>query len=42
VYGRVYPDSGLGFRYDSHWNARGHRVVGGAIGEVVEKKGWLL
>ena len=40
AYQEAHPDSALGFRYDTHWNARGHRVVAQAIAGVVRDQGW--
>jgi hypothetical protein len=37
----LHPDSTIGFVHDSHWNARGHRVVAAAIAERIRAKGWL-
>jgi lysophospholipase L1-like esterase len=40
-YEGLHPDSTLGFRYDTHWNPRGHRIVAHAIADEVLRAGWL-
>jgi lysophospholipase L1-like esterase len=34
-YTSQYPDSAIGFRHDTHWNARGHRLVARALGVAI-------
>lgn len=40
AYQTAHPDSALGFRYDTHWNARGHRLVAEAIADRIRSEGW--
>ena len=31
----------LYFRHDAHWNAAGHRLAAQAVGDFIERQGWL-
>lgn len=41
AYQATHPDSTIQFRHDTHWDARGHRLVARAIAEAIRSHGWI-